>query len=918
MLKRIALILITFLFNSILFSQTTNLSGKIGETLEVKGVKNAVVALLNPKDSTFEKFTRSTENGSYELKDIPEGDYIFMVMHPNFADYVEDIKVQGENQKMSVVNLIQKSKLLAEVILKSGSPMRIKGDTTIYTADSFNVSANANVEELLKKLPGIQVDKDGKIKAMGEAVQKVLVDGEEFFGDDPGMAVKNLRADAVKEVQVFDKKSDQAEFTGIDDGNTQKTINLKLKENKKNGFFGKADVSGGLSDKINNRFNNNLLFSTFKGKRKLSAFVLNGNTGQDGLSWEDADKYGGNDGSFSMSDDGMMYTYGGTSDNEPYVNTENGFITNLNAGIQYSNKWKDKTTLNFSPKYNGQDYYNTMDNFRQTTVGDSVLFDNASAVTKVNRYNFKTSGILDIKIDSSNSLKLTVGGNFYHTESEENRNSKTTGDFGTLKNTSNRLLNSTSEKQSFSSSLLFKHKFKKDRRTLSVNANWNLLKTDGNNYIKSQNQGYVDGLPSFLIDLNQYKDNISSTTNFSSKAVYTEPLSKNYSIELAQEVSFNSGSNDQITYTYSPITGKYDSVVDSLTNDFSQSVTTNKPSVKINYATKKLKFNFGSGFGFTHFKLTDNTIGKDYIRDFTNFYPSASLNYSYKTSASYRINYNGYTTQPSINQLQPLRNNDDYYNQYIGNPNLKTSFTNSLNISHHSYDFLKDRWMYQSLNVRLVNNSITNNKTINLDSGKTTIQPINTDGNLSVNFWGGTGFKLKKSKLRIDLNPNAGYSRFAEFINNKKNYANNLRAGMSASVSKSVDKKYDITLSDNYSYNSNKLSQQSKPQHYQTNNLSLDATVYYKKVWSISTDYNFYSREKTPQFNTNLNSHIWNAKLQKTFHNNEFTAYFKVRDILKQDIGIDRSFYGNTLTETRNDRLQRYWLVGFTWNFKNK
>ena len=918
MLKRIVFILLSFYFTTSLFSQTTNLSGKIGETLEVKGVKNAVVALLNPSDSTFAKFTRSGENGSYELKDIPDGDYIFMVMHPYFADYVEDIKVHGGNQKLSMVNLIQKSKLLAEVILKSGSPMRIKGDTTIYTADSFNVSANANVEELLKKLPGIQVDKDDKIKAMGQTVQKVLVDGEEFFGDDPGMAVKNLRADAVKEVQVFDKKSDQAEFTGIDDGNTQKTINLKLKENKKNGFFGKVDIAGGLSDRISNRFNNNLLFSTFKGKRKLSAFVLNGNTGQDGLSWEDSEKFGASDGNFSMGDEGMMYMYQSSSDEETYVNTNNGFITNINSGIQYSNKWKDKTTLNLSPKYNSQNYYNTMDNFQQTTVGDSTLFNNAGTATKVDRYNFKTSGTLDIKIDSSNSLKLTVRGNFYHTESEENRNSISKGEFGTLKNTSNRLLNSTSDKQSFGSTLLFKHKFKKDRRTLSVNANWSLLKNEGNNYLKSQNQGYNEGLPSFLIDLNQYKDNVSSNTNFSSKVVYTEPLSKNYSIELAHELSFTNGSNDQITYTYSPVSGKYDVVVDSLTNDFSQSVTTNKPSVKISYSTKKLKYNFGSGIGVTHFKLTDNTIRKDYVRDFTNFYPSASLTYSYKTSASYRVNYNGYTTQPSINQLQPLRNNNDYYNQYIGNPNLKTSFTNSLNITHHSYDFLKDRWMYQSLNVRLVNNSITNNKTINLDSGKTIIQPINTDGNLSINFWAGTGFKLKKSKLRIDLNPNLGFTRYADYINSIKSYSNNLMAGISASVSKSVDKKYDITLSNSYNYNSSKLSQQPNALHYQTNNLSLDATVYYKKVWSVSTDYNFYSREKTPQFNTNLNSHIWNAKLQKTFHKDEFTAYFKVRDILKQDIGIERNFNGNTLTETRNDRLQRYWLLGFTWNFKNK
>src|SRR6185437_12907624 len=164
-----------------------------------------------------------------------------------------------------------------------------------------------NVGELLKKLPGIQVDKDGTIKAMGETVEKVLVDGEEFFGDDPGMAVKNLRADAVKEVQVFDKKSDHAQFTGIDDGKTQKTINLKLKENAKHGYFGKADIAGGTKQNNENRYNGNLLFSSFKGKRKFSAFLLNGNTGQDGLSWQDEQKYGGNDDfNLNLDDDGNV------------------------------------------------------------------------------------------------------------------------------------------------------------------------------------------------------------------------------------------------------------------------------------------------------------------------------------------------------------------------------------------------------------------------------------------------------------------------------------------------------------------------------------------------------------------------------------------------------------------------------------
>lgn len=908
------LLLCSFFFAD---AQATKISGTVVESSDGKAVKNAVVALLSTTDTTFIEFSRTTADGDFSLKDVEAGNYIFMVMHPVFADYVEEISINGQNLKMPPIKMIAKSKLLEEVIIKSGAPMRIKGDTTFYTADSFNVSANANVEELLKKLPGIQVDKDGKITAMGENVSKVLVDGEEFFGDDPGMAVKNLRADAVKEVQVFDKKSDQAEFTGIDDGNTQKTINLKLKDNKKRGYFGKIDLAGGLNKRINDRYNNNLMFSTFKGKRKLSAYFLNGNTGQDGLSWEDNEKYG-EAMDFSDFDGSGVYFVNYTSNaEETYINPQNGFLTNINSGIQYSNKW-GQSKLNISPKFNSQDYYNTQDYFKQTTVGDSSLFETAKSASNIDRYNIKTSATADIQFDSSNSVKISLKGNFYHSESDEFRNSITQGDNSTVKNTSFRKNDINSDKQSLMANILFKHKFKKARRTFTLAADIKSLNSEAINYLESNNEIYFDGLPAYLISQDQRTNTKSNTLTLSATAVYTEPLNKNFSLEISHEVLVNNGNNNQITYTYSPVTGKYDDLLDSLTNDFKQDVITNKPSIKINYSTKKLKYNFGTGFGITDFKLTDKTISKDYVRNFTNFYPSATLVYSYKSNASLRINYNGNTTQPSINQLQPLKNNNDYFYQYLGNPDLKTTFSNNLRISHNNYNFLKDRYLYQSLNIRLTNNSITNNRIIDLDSGKTTIQPINTNGNLSVSFYAGGGFKVKKYNVRVGFNPFISYNRYAEFINSIKSLSNTVNTGINVYLNKSDDKKYDLSLSNNFSYNRNKLTQQTTILNYTTNTLSFEGTVYYKKVWSINTEYDFYARGKTQQFDKGLNSNLWNAKLQRTFAKDEFTAYVKVRDILKDDKGIDRNIYGNTLTEIRNDRLQRYWLVGFIWNFKNK
>jgi len=919
--KTIALVSGVIIFSFSSFAQLSKVTGSVNDQNENKPVKNAVIALLIPADSILYKFTRSDAKGRYRLENVKPGNYVLMTTHPYYADVLEDVEIKGDIE-FPPYTLISKAKLLQEVIVKSGSPLKIKGDTTVYTADSFKVSANANVEELLKKLPGIQVDKDGKIKAMGETVEKVLVDGEEFFGDDPGMAVKNIRADAVKEVQVFDKKSDQAEFTGIDDGKTKKTINLKLKDDRKTGYFGKADIAGGTQKHIDNRYNSNLLFSTFKGKKKFSAFLLNGNTGQDGLRWQDEQKYGAQDDNITMSmddDGGMMFIWrGNTSDDEPYVDPQNGFMTNVNAGVQYSNKWNDKYNFNFSPKYNSQQYTNHKRTFTQTQVGDSVLNENSDDISNVNRHNFKIRGILDIKLDSMNTLKITANSNFYHTESEESTNSLSTGNTGTPKNSSSRQLQTNSDKSALSGNLMFKHKFNKSRRTLSFTADWNTLNNQGKTFLKSQNQAYLDGSAAGSQDLDQMKNYSQSTKNVSAKIIYTEPLSKEYSVELGYQLAYNYGTNDQLTYSYSPVSKKYDYPIDSLSNRFKQNILQNIPSAKINFANKKIKINAGSGFGFTGFDLKDVTFNKDYIRSYVNFYPAANITYTYKANHSLRFNYNGNTTQPTINQLQPLRNNNDYFNQYIGNPDLKPSVTHSFNISHHGYNFIKDIFTYESMNLRVTGNSITNNRIINVDSGKTITQPINTNGNISMNLWSGMGFKLKKIDTRVNVGPSFSYNKYADVINSRKSFSKTFTPGINIWISKSKEKKYDVSVGDEFSYNSNTTSQNNTKIHYNTNTLSFNATVYIKKVWSVISDYQFYARQKTVPLNNSLNNHFWNARLQRTFKNNEFTAYFSVRDILNQNIGIERNFYSNTYSETTNDRLKRYFLVGFTWDFKNK
>jgi hypothetical protein len=308
---------------------------------------------------------------------------------------------------------------------------------------------------------------------------------------------------------------------------------------------------------------------------------------------------------------------------------------------------------------------------------------------------------------------------------------------------------------------------------------------------------------------------------------------------------------------------------------------------------------------------------KEYLRNYTNLFPTATFVYAYKGNHSLRIKYNGYNTQPTLNQLQPLQNNNDLFNQYIGNPDLKPSFANNININHNGYNFLKEMWNYQSLNITFTNNSITNSKIFDPFTGKTITQPVNTNGNINVNLWTGVGFKLKKTKIDIEFNPNANYSRFNDIINGIKSSSKTISGGINLTVRKSIADKYDLSANNDFNYNYNTNAQTNTSNSFKTNKLSLNATFYYKKVWSIISDFEYFSREKLPGQTDNLNVNMLNLKLQKTFKNREFTLYAQVRDLLNQNTGIDRNYYGNTFSEERNQRLRRYFMIGFSWDFKN-
>jgi len=359
-----------------------------------------------------------------------------------------------------------KANLLKEVIVKQQiSAIKVKGDTTEFAADSFKVQPNATVEDLLKQLPGIQVDKNGQITAQGEKVQKILVDGEEFFGDDPTLVTQNLRADMVDKVQVYDKKSDQATFTGIDDGEKQKTINLKLKDDKKNGYFGKINLGGGT----NGYFDNQAMLNMFKKKEKFAAYGIVSNTGKTGLNWQDRNSYGESFASSFDYDENSGFMFIGNDNNDELDSWSGnyegqGYPLVQTGGLHYNNKWDDdKQSINGNYKILQLHVDGSSATNSQYILPDTLYYNNENQSFANSILRNRINGTYEFQFDSTSSLKLYADGGDDHKITNSIYNSEALASDSSLVNQGNRKISTTGDNRTANSNLLWRKKLKKKR-----------------------------------------------------------------------------------------------------------------------------------------------------------------------------------------------------------------------------------------------------------------------------------------------------------------------------------------------------------------------------------------------------------------------------------------------------------------------
>ncbi|MBP7345330.1 MAG: TonB-dependent receptor [Sediminibacterium sp.] len=910
-LTMLAFILFVAISNG--FSQEPgSVKGTVTDTLNKQNLSNAVVAVLRAKDSVLVKFTRTSKEGNFDLPNLIAGKYIVMVSYPAYADYVDVINITTGITDLGKIPVITKATLLQEVIVKQtiGS-IRMKGDTTEYKADSFKVSANADVQELLRKMPGIQVNSKGEITAQGERVQKVLVDGEEFFSDDPAVVTKNLRADAVDKVQSFDKKSDLAVFTGIDDGQKIKTLNLTLKEDKKKGYFGKAEA-GGDFDKYGY---GKLLANSFKGKRKISGYLTTDNTKFESLNWNENQNYGGNSNmTTEVTDDGDIMMWGSGDE----FSWGTGFPRSITGGLHFSNKWnKDKHNSNNTYQYNQLDVSGINSNKTQNILPGADLISTSVQDQVSSRKRNKITSTYEWQIDSSSSLKVTARGSIVNSNMASNYLGRTITSDSILLNLSNRNTSTVDENKTMNTTIFYRKRFKKMGRTISWNNDINYNDRADDGFLTADNSFY-DAFGNLVRRdiVDQQKTNKQIVTTINSTINYTEPLWKNTFLVLNYKLSVSRNDAERNTFAKNTANNKYENLVDTLSNHFIFNTTGHNGSVNIRYNVKKFNFSIGTGIGTVNYRLNDLVKQTDRNVIFNNFIPAVTFNYTPKQQRRFNFSYNGSTRNPSLAQIQPIIDNIDPLNLTIGNPNLRQSFVHQFNLGGSDYKVLKSRRISFNVNFSKTENAISNSSFVD-NQGRRINQAINVAGNYSLSGRVGYGFEIIPSfNVGVDIGPRI--NQFANRVNGIDNITKNRSTDFSINMGYWGDKWINF-----YAYGSavrNNSTTSIRPDistKFWSYNAYANLQFKLKKIKTyIDFDLNANIYEKTAVFADQRDVYIVNSSVRKVISkNDQWEIKASVNDLFNQNLGINRNASSNFITETTNQTIQRYFLFSLIWNF---
>jgi hypothetical protein len=918
MKQRISLLFaLLMLMGASSIAQSFSVSGKLQDSMNVKPVVFATVSLISKSDSILRTFTRTNQSGEFNLTVNKPGNYIILIAHNLFVDYVEDIELTESNKDKNLgsINMFQRGQLLKEVFIKNSAAIKIKGDTLEFLADSFKVKEGAMVEDLLKVMPGIQVNKNGEITAMGEKVEKVLVDGEEFFGDDPTVATQNIQSKVVEKVQVFDKKSDQAAFTGFDDGEEQKTINLKLKKDMNKGAFGKVELGGGWED----RWKNQAMINAFKDKRQFSVYGLMSSNGETGLGWEDRNTYTGSGGGMQMDEDGgFMWNFSSDDDDVSFGRGGTEGITKAwTGGARYANKWNEnKHQLNVNYSFGRINRVKKETSFTQNLFPGNTYLTRDTANSFSSRNTHRISGKYTWNPDTSTSIIYNLNTRLSFNENESFNATHNITNNELPISSSARTNTSTSTTTRVSNNLVVNRKLNKPGRTVSLNTSYVYTNNDADGKLDGGNTYTLAGNP-LSEKLDQKKVQGQLTDYFNADISYTEPIGKKFLAKVLYGYSIDGSNSEKSTLIKnSSVDETYGTRIDSLSSDFDSYVQGHTVGAELKLNEKKYNSTVGLRARYSIFHQEDLVRNLNYDYNRINLFPSLRFNYKFDQFSRLTFNYSGSTRQPSITQLQPVQDNSNPLEIYIGNPNLKIGYNQSFNVNYFNYKVLSSRSIYTGLNFSNSFNNIALNRTFD-ELGRTINQYVNLQGGYNATLWGGIQTKIPKTELTGKLNLNGNINHAPNIFNNVKGITNSYSITFSPGIQYNKEEKIFLDVNIGAMYNNSKSSiQRSASIQFLSFVPSASVTYYLPFNLEFNGEADYQYNPPVGPYANSFSRLLLDAGLSyRMLKNKNLTWSLSIEDMLNQNRGYERNTTNNFNTERNYMTLGRYWMAGLVWTF---
>lgn len=899
------LMLLMILFSPVAFAQQSgvNVTGSVVEQGSDTPIEQATVRLLNVKDSAMVRGVVSARNGSFTLKNVKKGSYLLHITFIGYDPLYQPLQITGKKNPVNVgkLELSDGAIELGEAVVIGKAPeITVRNDTVEYNADSYKVTEGSVLEDLLKKMPGVEVDSEGKITVNGKEVKKVMVDGKEFFSDDPKVASKNLPAKMIDKLQVLDKKSDMAQMTGFDDGEEETVINLTVKPGMKQGWFGNAYGGYGSKD----RYEGNAMVNRFVNNDQITFMGGANNTNNMG---------------FSDLASTMFSGMGGGGGRRGGFGAGSGITSSGNAGLNFSKEFKpDKLTLGGNTRYSHSDNDARSKSDRQNILpGDSSSYDNSEAMSRTKSDNFGVDFRLEWKPDTMTQLIFRPSFSLSHSMNDNFSDATTLDNERDTVNTNKSSNYSESNGYNLNASIDFSRKLNNKGRVFSAT----LSGGNSDSYSDGMNRSDIvyfnqtDALKNSIIDQRSRYDN--KGFNYRAYVSWVEPIGHNNFIQATYSISQRKQEALKNVYNQDA-----DGIYNVLDSAYSQSYRNNFISQRasLSFKSQRAKFNYTIGLNLDpSYSSSENFVGDTTLSKITrkvvNLSPMAQFNYMFDKRTNLRIMYNGRTSQPSMTQLQPVADISDPTNITIGNPDLNPRYTNNVFIRFQQFTPEKQRAFMIMANGSYIINDIVSYTSYNQETGVKTTTYKNVNGNYSGNVRMMLNTPLKNKKFSINSMTMASFANSNGYINEEKNTNRNLilseRGGIDFRSSY-----LDLGVNGNIRYNATSNSLQ-KENNQNTFNYGAGGytTIYLPLNFKIESDVNW-STNSGYGDGFKQNEVLWNASASKSFlKNNQGTLRFKIYDILQQRSNISRSVTASYIQDSEYNTLGSYFMVHFIYRF---